>query len=62
MNKQLLDQEVIIYYGKDYLMVTQGSNELFLLEATIDAHIVGKYKRFYENLGYIIIDVINTDA
>ena len=61
IRNKLCGQEVILWYSKDYLMVTQNTEELYLIQEHIDICEVSYVKSLLETNGLIVLEVINTD-
>lgn len=55
------EQDVIIYYGYNYILVTKNGEDLYVKEGEIRTADVVNLKNEYENKGYIVVDVINTE-
>lgn len=58
----MINQNIIIYYGFDYVLITNTDGEdLLEVQQEMTLEYVSKLKKTYENLGYIIVDTINTE-
>ena len=58
----MINQNIIIYYGFDYVLITNTDGEdLLEVQQEMSLEYVSKIKKNYENLGYIIVDTINTE-
>jgi len=55
-------QDVIIWFGKDYAVVTNHlGEEIFHHNGEVNARVLGNIKKLYEDKAYIVLDVINVD-
>lgn len=58
----MINQNIIIYYGFDYVLITNTDGEdLLEVQQEMTLEYVSKLKKTYENLGYIVVDTINTE-
>ena len=58
----MINQNIIIYYGFDYVLITNTDGEdLLEIQQEMTIEHVSKLKKAYENWGYIIVDTINTE-